>query len=182
MRISVVGISQSRSLVAPEWRSAEDLAGPFRGPGFLRKEGPQAAPRSARSSGRRRGAAAVELAILAPLLLFLFVIGVDFARVFYFAVTVDNCARDGAVYGSADPTHALDQSSINGVAMADAPNLDPQLMTYSSTTDSGTNPTYVQVTVTYQFDTITNYPGVPHTMTLTRTVWVPVAPLVPKFN
>src|SRR5262249_61405533 len=111
--------------------------------------------------GRRGGAAAADFAILAPLIVFLFVIGVAFARVFHFAVTVDNCARDGAVYGSADPTHALDQSGINGVAIADAPNLNPQLMTFGSTTDSGSNPTDVQVTLTYPVATLTTTPGVP---------------------
>ena len=34
------------------------------------------------ASSKRRGAAAVELAVLAPFLLFLFLITVDFARVF----------------------------------------------------------------------------------------------------
>jgi Flp pilus assembly protein TadG len=41
----------------------------------------------------RRGAAIVELAILLPLLVFLFVIGTDFARSFYYSLTVANRRR-----------------------------------------------------------------------------------------
>ena len=52
---------------------------------------------------KRSGAAALELAILLPLLIFLFIIGIDYARVFYSTVTITNCARNGAIYGSLDP-------------------------------------------------------------------------------
>ena len=49
-----------------------------------------------RSRGRlRRAAATAELAVLAPVLVFLMLIAVDFARIFYTAVTVSNCARNG---------------------------------------------------------------------------------------
>ena len=48
----------------------------------------------------RPGVATVELAVVLPLLCFLFVIAVDFARVFYFDLTVANCARSGAIYAS----------------------------------------------------------------------------------
>ncbi len=50
----------------------------------------------------RRGVAVVELAVLLPLLVFLFVVTVDFARVYYFSLTLQNCARAGAMYAS-DP-------------------------------------------------------------------------------
>src|SRR4051812_16370068 len=50
----------------------------------------------------RPGAAALELALLLPFLAFLFVIAIDWSRVFYYSLVVDNCARNGAVYSS-DP-------------------------------------------------------------------------------
>src|SRR5262249_4910977 len=50
--------------------------------------------------GARRGVAAVELAVLSPCLALLFVITVDFARLFYYKLTIDNCARNGAIFGS----------------------------------------------------------------------------------
>jgi len=45
----------------------------------------------------RRGVAATELALLLPFLCFLFVITIDFARVFYFDLTVANCARNAGL-------------------------------------------------------------------------------------
>ena len=46
----------------------------------------------------RRGAAAVELALLLPVLVFCSMMTVDFARVAYVQVTLQNCARNGALY------------------------------------------------------------------------------------
>src|SRR5438105_2498846 len=48
----------------------------------------------------RTGAAAVELAVVLPLFVLLFAVGVDFARVYYFAQVVSNGARVGALYAS----------------------------------------------------------------------------------
>ena len=74
----------------------------------------------------RRAAAAVELAILLPLLAFLFVIGVDFARVYKHTLTLMNCARSGALYGSNSPTRAADTATIKEIALADAGDLNPK--------------------------------------------------------
>jgi Flp pilus assembly protein TadG len=125
---------------------------------------------------RRLGVAATELAVLLPLLCFLFVIAVDYGRIFYYTVTVTNCARNGALYGSQDPTKANDQTSIATEAKRDAPNLVANSVNVSSATNSSTNPTYVTVTVTYPFTTITNFPGVTKTTTITRTVRMEVTP------
>src|SRR5690349_5758726 len=75
----------------------------------------------------RRGAAAVELAVLLPLLVFLFVITVDFARIYYFTLTLQNCARAGALYAS-DPFVADESpfASTQAAALADATNITPQ--------------------------------------------------------
>src|SRR5262245_64291139 len=83
---------------------------------------------SHRKRARRGGAAAVELALLLPLLAFLFVVAVDFCRLFYYSLTVNNCARNGALYGC-DPTGAAaggsPYTSMNQAVMADAGNLSP---------------------------------------------------------
>jgi len=126
------------------------------------------------------GVAAVELAILLPFLCFLFVVAVDFARIFYFSLTVTNCARNGALYASSDPNAAVDKNGIETAARRDAGNLKAKDLTVTSTPNSTTSPTFVAVTVTYPFTTITTYPGVPHTMTITRTVKMTVSPLVPN--
>ena len=47
---------------------------------------------------RRRAAAAVELALMLPVLTFLLIISVDFARLYYHYVTITNCARNGALW------------------------------------------------------------------------------------
>jgi Flp pilus assembly protein TadG len=124
--------------------------------------------------------AAVELAIVLPFLCFLFVVAVDFARIFYFSLTVANCARNGALYGSQNPTNALDTSGISTAAAMDADNLNSQLLTVTSATDSPTSPTYVDVTVTYPFTTITSFPGINSQTTITRTVRMLVVPLTPN--
>jgi Flp pilus assembly protein TadG len=127
----------------------------------------------------RPGVAAVELALLLPLLCFLFVVAVDYARVFYFTMTVTNCARSGGIYGSQNPTTANDQSGISAACNMDAGNLNASLLTVTSSTDSATNPTYVIVTVSYPFSTITNFPGISSLTTISRSIRVTVTPLTP---
>jgi Flp pilus assembly protein TadG len=134
-----------------------------------------------RNQTGRRGAAAVELAFLVPFLAFLFVIAVDYSRIFYASLTVANCARNGAIFGSQDKTSAVDTAGIAAAAAVDASNLDPKLLNVSSATDSGLNPTYVDVTVTYPFRTITNW-LTSGTTTITRTVRMKVVPDTPRFS
>jgi Flp pilus assembly protein TadG len=122
----------------------------------------------------------VELALLLPLLGFLFVIALDYSRVFYFTMVVTNCARNGALYGSQNPTTANDTSGIQTNALQDAGNLSSQSLTVTSKTDSTTSPTYVDVTVSYPFTTITNYPGVPNSTNIVRTVRMAVTPWTPN--
>jgi Flp pilus assembly protein TadG len=147
---------------------------------------------------RREGIATVELALLLPFLCFLFVISVDFARVFYFAVTVQNCARNGAYYASNYPntsyiyTDIYGYTSLNDAILRDAGNLSPAptyTVAYSSSPDGpftltsapSTTP-YVKVTVNWTFQTITNYPEVPPIVYLSRSSVMQVAPALPNFN
>jgi Flp pilus assembly protein TadG len=129
----------------------------------------------------RRGIAAVELAILLPFLMFVFVIAVDWARVFYFSVTLSNVARQGAIYGS-DPVAAKQSpyTSVQDAALRDAANMTPKPTIPPPTygVDGSGNP-YIEVTANWQFTTITNFPGVPSSQ-LSRTVRMRVAPITPK--
>ena len=119
----------------------------------------------------RRAAAAVELAILLPLLAFLLVIALDWARVFYYDLTIWNCARQGALYGSG----AASGASVQQAALADATNLTPQpSVSSASGSDANGNPT-IGVTVTWQLPLITNYPGVGDAVQLSHTVWMRIA-------
>jgi Flp pilus assembly protein TadG len=130
-----------------------------------------------RSNPVRVGAASVELALLLPFIAFLFVISADFARVFYYSQVVENCARQGALYAS-DPKAPASNlySDIPTAALADASDLSPQPTVTSATgTDSAGNG-YVSVTVTWDFQSITGFPGVPSTVHLSRTVQMRTAP------
>lgn len=118
---------------------------------------------------KRAGTAAVELAFLAPLLVFLLVIGVDWARVFYYTVTVNDCSRNGAAY-LADPTVAgsspyasYSEAALAGTSLSPTP-------TVTSREGSDGNGAWVEVTVAYPFKTVTNFPGVPSSTTVQRTI------------
>jgi Flp pilus assembly protein TadG len=129
----------------------------------------------------RPAKAAVELAILVPILSIVSVITLDWSRVFYASVIVDNCARNGALYAS-DPYTSVQSpyGSLKDAALADAPNLTPQPTVTSATgTDAGGR-TYVDCTVSYTFQTLTDFPGVPSKTVITRTVRVYQAPQAPN--
>lgn len=136
--------------------------------------------RRMRTAESRPGTAAVELALLSPVLCLLFVLAVDYARIFYFTMVVTNCARSGALYGCQNPTTANDQSGISAAANRDAGSLNAANLTVTSSTDSDTVPTYVLVTVTYPFSTISNFPGIARTTTISRTIRLTVTPWTPS--
>jgi Flp pilus assembly protein TadG len=129
-----------------------------------------------RARDRRRAAAIVELAVLLPFMALLFAAAADFGRVFYYYVTVTNCARSGALYASIDATHAADTTGIQSAAQAEAPELSSTLSVSSTTSnDSAGNPV-VSVTVSYPFATISNLPGIPGSATVARTIQMRVIP------
>ncbi len=125
--------------------------------------------------------ASVELSVLLPFLALLFVIALDWSRVFYAAVVVDNCARNGALY-AIDPYSGVQSpyANIQQAALADAPNLTPQPTVTSATGTDANGRNYVDCTVSYTFQTISNFPGVPNSTVITRTVRVYQAPQSPN--
>jgi Flp pilus assembly protein TadG len=130
-----------------------------------------------------RGAAVVELAVTLPLLAFLFVISVDFARVYYFSVTLTNSARAGAMYAS-DPSTQNESpfANVEAAALADAKNLSPPPTISSSSGVDASGKAYVEVSAAYTFSTITGFPGVPNNVNLVRTVRMNVSASTPKTN
>jgi Flp pilus assembly protein TadG len=138
-------------------------------PSFLRKRQP------------RRGVAAVELAFLAPFLIFLFVIGVDWARVFYYTVTINDCARNGAAYLSDPFMQAYSQFPNYQAAALAGTNLSPA-PTVTSSSGSDSYGSYSEVTVAYTFTTVTQYPGIPSNMTVQKTVRMYTATQYPSNN
>jgi hypothetical protein len=142
----------------------------------------------ARKCTVRKGAQVAELAILLPFLTFMFVIGIDWARIFYYSITVANCARNGAMYMAQQQSatritapftdsglvnlYRNSASPVTDAATADAPNLSPT-PTVTTNTGSDAYGNYVEVTVSYTFQTVTNFSlpffSVPSSTNLTRT-------------
>jgi TadE-like protein len=122
----------------------------------------------------RTGTATVELAVLAPLLVFLVLIAVDFARIFHTAVTVSNCARNGALWES-NPTTQIESryKTLTEAALADATDLNDPDDPPTVSSVSGTDPdgrAYVEVTVSARFQTVARLPWLPNNLAVTRTV------------
>ena|SRR5262249_33993793 len=141
-----------------------------------------------KSAARRRGAAIAEMAILLSVLSFLFIVAIDFARLFYFSLTLKNCARNGAYYAS-DYPGIYGYGSPSAAALADAGNLSPApnvTVGYDSsptgtfTQTSPVRPGYVQVTVTWTFNTVTTYPGIADTWNLSQSEIMEMAPVTPS--
>ena len=147
----------------------------------------------------RKGAQVVEFAILLPFLAFMFVLVIDWARIFYYSITVTNCARNGALYlarqQSAKTTSSpyTDSGLVNlyvnapdpvtAAATADAPNLSPT-PTVTSDTGSDGYGSYVEVTVSYDLQTLTGFSveffRVPSSTNVTRTCRMYVPPETPN--
>ena len=121
----------------------------------------------------RRGAAAAELAILLPFLGLIFVITLDFGRIFYYTLTIENAARNGALWACDPYAPTMSYSTLQAAVQADASNLSPAIISTNINSSNGTDPNgnaVVSVTVSYDFKLITNYPGIPNPYTVTRTV------------
>jgi Flp pilus assembly protein TadG len=130
---------------------------------------------------RRRGAAAVELAILLAPLTLLVLVAIDFARVYFSTMTLLNCARNGALYAS-DPVGVSKYANVNDATTADGTSLQNPSLTSANVTSTlgndGTNP-YVDVSVSYKFPMATGYLGFTE-IDLQPKVRMRVAPIVPN--
>jgi Flp pilus assembly protein TadG len=136
---------------------------------------------------RRRGAAAVELAIILPLLLTIVLGCVDFARFAYTEIALGNAVRAGAAYAMMNPPSNLAsptagwQTSVQ-TAVSNEMSLQPGFQsgsltvnTVTPTIETGPPQTWrFTVTATYPFQTTVNWSwsgyGIPHSMTIGQTV------------
>jgi Flp pilus assembly protein TadG len=153
----------------------------------------------AKSRRGQRGLALVELALATPLLMLLLVGIIEVGRFAYFSILVGNAAQAGAQYGAGSLTNALDVAGMQSAALNDGQNV-PGLTVASPAPSSfcqcynGTTTTtiacsqtscplagyhrnvYVQVTTRGSFTPLFNYPGLPGSLTVTRTVTMRVTP------
>lgn len=133
-----------------------------------------------RAATPRTGAIAVELAVLLPLIMFMAVIGVDYARVFSRTLILETASRNGALYAAQDPTHAVDTAGIQAVTLKDLTDVSPTPTVSSSTYLGADGNQYVRVSVKQTFTTVTKFPGVPQDSNLVRTTDMRVCPKTPK--
>jgi hypothetical protein len=156
----------------------------------------------------RRGAAVAELAVLLPFLAFLFVIGSDWARIFYTSMTIQNAARNAAYYASEYPgvtdkmvygySSVYDAAAddievplgVSGMNMYYGLPQGNSLGTSIPSTGTSVPDTTIQgvnckvITVTYPFSMVSGFPidvvGVPTSVTLQRTTYMQTAPVLPN--
>ena len=148
------------------------------------------------------GSELVEFAVIGPLLLVLLLTGTDYARVFHTAIQLNDGARAGAQYGSRSLINSGDTSGMQTVAtnamtisgVSTAASRSCQCAsdngTFSPTTPANSCLTppasacpsnsnrvvFVTVSASKPFSMIIPLPGVPSTMTLTRTATMRVVP------
>src|SRR4051794_25861616 len=107
-------------------------------------------PKSCPPCRRRLAVAAVELAAMLPLILFLFVVAIDYARIFYYSQVLEQCARNGALYACDSTAQGTSPyASVSAAALADATDLSPQPTVSSTSGTDGSGDAYVQVTVNW---------------------------------
>jgi Flp pilus assembly protein TadG len=128
----------------------------------------------------QRGSSFVEFA-LGSVVLFPLLFGTaDFGRMFYTSIEVANAAAAGATYGSRLAANMTDTTGISTGAKNEAPEISSLQVTSSevcqdssanviSCTTSGAYQ-YVKVTTSYTFQTLFNYPGLPSSVALSKTV------------
>ncbi len=133
----------------------------------------------------QRGSAIVELTLLVPLFLLMLLGTMDFARVFYTALSVSHAARAGVQYGAQDNEKSKDYAGMQQAAQLAAQDIGAlSTVTAGSycqcangskvdciigTCNEGSPQIYVIVTAGKIFQTMWNYPGIPHSVALSRT-------------
>ena len=124
-----------------------------------------------RRHARRKGQGLVEMALLAPLLVFMLMATVDFARAYSAYIEVSNSARAGAIYGSRSTSNANDANAVRDAALADSPTIfGTAPVVSSSTSTDGDGYEQITVTVDYTFSVLTGFPGIPNSIDMDRTV------------
>ncbi len=130
-----------------------------------------------------KGGAALELAVVFPILLLLLIGVGDFGRVYFASVTVANAARAGAEYGARRFDTVLDTAGMRAYAQADGN--EAGTLTFSplprsycecngsahacTACSSGAAPdVFVEVTASKTVPFLLRYPGLPSSITITR--------------
>ena len=130
-----------------------------------------------------RGGAAVELAVITPLLVLLAIGVMDYGRVFFTSIAVANAARAGSEWGAFDNNRPLQLTDIQNFAMSDAQEFgitvnaarvckcgDTVIGSCTSSCGAyGEARVFVVVTATKTVDMLLPYPGLPSTVLISQT-------------
>jgi Flp pilus assembly protein TadG len=132
---------------------------------------------------RHDGSSILETALVMPVMLLMVMSTVDFGHAFCVAIEVASAAHAGAVYGIQNPTDTAGMEAASKLDAPDVSTLTP-VATYgcecsdgSAAVASCTAPpactynyvSYVSVTTTATYTPLIQYPGIPHSLTLTST-------------
>jgi Flp pilus assembly protein TadG len=130
---------------------------------------------------REHGSSAVEVALMAPILVLLLVGGVDFGRGYYVALEVSSAAESGALYGSLNTSDTTGMVAAAKLNATDVPGLTATASRGCECSD-GTGavascssvPTcavnvvdFVEVDTAATYKPIFKFPGIPATFALT---------------
>jgi Flp pilus assembly protein TadG len=135
-------------------------------------------------AGRVRGAAAAaELAAVLPCLVLLVLGGVDFGRFSHVHTTVTNAARAGGEFAGTHPvsagTFAQWEQQLRDTVIAEMSGLDgfdPARLTVTATVVAPPGDLKrIRIDVSYPFETVVDWPGLPSRTTLGQTVTVPAS-------
>lgn len=121
------------------------------------------------------GTSMIEMAILAPMLIFLVIGLIEVGRYTYYGVVTAHAAFAGAEYGAQNLYNAQNKSAMQTAALNDAGNppnfyANAKYICSSNGAAAGACPSgtpgagtiyYVQVTVTGTVNSLLNYPGIP---------------------
>lgn len=126
-----------------------------------------------------RGAAAVELAVVLPVLVFLSMATVDFARLVNVQLTLQNCARNGALYEFYTQANLSLPSGWTSLSLAvNAGVPSGMTVTATATSPAASSNNYVTVTTTSIFKPIAmpamhGLPSLPGSVTLSQSAMMP---------
>ncbi len=137
--------------------------------------------------GEPRGTSTVEMALMLPLLILLVLGATDLGRLFYDAITVANAARAGLSYAVLDESKSRDTGKITEIAENDIGSVGGVTLNVSricecadasvvdcetGTCDEGASRVYVRLEAQKTFTTTLPYPGVPHSVPITRAAYM----------
>jgi Flp pilus assembly protein TadG len=126
------------------------------------------------------GNAAVEFALLLPVLVLILLGTIDFGRFAYAAISITNAAQAGASACAYIPCESYAGSIPQVVINESAPNIDIQASSIT-VTQLGSGPgctaerPCLRVDVEYDFSTLVDWPGIPSPFTIARSAQVVTA-------